>query len=183
MTTPSARYQIQVRTDETSWAATPVVSNFPENVIARIPRFLFEGTRKENIRIWDLIKNQEHVPALNYVESVEHKLERESRQASLQPVPTFTAESTEVRNQLILANLNQLELDARASVETKTVSTLNEFNQLTKNEQGVLAFDIQRAYIAADEDESYKNDETVYDPNKFVKNLISMGWTYNKPTA
>lgn len=178
------RYQLQVRTvDGAGWENRPSgLSEFRND-----PWYLNEDAWRlirrghatyETVRIWD----NEEKKALELPTSCPVDpaaiLRRNKRTAELKVQRGMEIarerEEVEIRSSLRAV----VEEKAREEFQHVTVSTVDQFNQLNDMHKDFIIGDLAEAYRSTDID-GWGDEGAGYDLNKFVQNLINLGWRFD----
>jgi len=172
--TTSSRYRIQTLNATGQWEDTRARSNYPQYLVSRITSF----PRPEDSRVWDTETDTLYIAPPIYIETEEQKAERAVRRAAANLADEKYWAEKDAENAKLRAQWERETKEARESLEQKTLSTTEDFANLSEHEKALVTCDLQDAYSVANID-GYGDEGAGYNMDEFAANLIKLGWEYN----
>ena len=172
--TTSSRYRIQTLNATGQWEDTRARSNYPQSLASRIANF----PRPQDSRVWDTETDTLYIAPPLYVETEEQKTERVARWEAAKLVDQKYWADKDAENAKLRAQWKRETQEARESLEQKTLSTTEDFDNLSDHEKALVTCDLQDAHNATNID-GYGDEGEGYNMEEFAANLIRLGWEYN----
>lgn len=176
------RYQIQTLNSDGQWKFEGGKFH-AMSMDNRIYFAIRKGYTAEKVRVWDHVTGAVYAPQPSVELTNEQKAERaeiERKNAILNAQYKAEAEAKLAAAQKVfdvqLAQYHAAVSEAEQSLESKTVD-MDNYLSLNQHEKDVLINKTTEAYTSTNID-GYGDEGAGYDADKFVENLLRLGWVY-----